>query len=212
MNALVLLLALTSTIVLRSGDRVVTEGAVREENGRVIFRAGGQLYSLAAHEVERVEKNEAATKDEKPVKRLRVSEEERKRLLAELEKNHGGTPAPRQPSLERAPEPPTKAEVAEQKREERQWRTEARALEESVRRAHEDVALLESRIAELQSKIQGLIAIGYKPHQFTYDTTQLVRTQERLPYARLALQRAQREYEQFREDARREGVPPGWLR
>ncbi len=72
--------------------------------------------------------------------------------------------------------------------------------------------LLESRAAELQAKIHSLVALGYKPAQFTYDTTELQRTRDRLPYARLEVTRALRANEQFREDARREGVLPGWLR
>ncbi|MDP9191610.1 MAG: hypothetical protein M3P06_07890 [Acidobacteriota bacterium] len=224
MNALLLLIALTSTLVLRSGDRISVEGTPVEKDGVVTFRAGGLLYSMPAAEVERIESENAAERvtvtsaaakaDEKKEtpRRKPVSEEERKRLLAELEKNHTGTPTPRDQTPPRLAPPPTRDEAKETRREEWQWRREARAHEENVRRANEELELLESRVDELQRKIQSFISLGYKPHQFTYDTTQLQRTIDQIPYARLEVTRAIRAHEQFRDDARRQGVLPGWLR
>lgn len=218
MNALLLLLAATSVLVLHSGDRIVIEGGIREERGVVKFRSEGLLYSLPASEIARVESvpeapppraEEASTP---PPRRLRVSEEERQRLLAELQNNHAGTPAPRGQGLENTTPPPTPGEKAAQKREEREWRSQARMYDENVRRAAEEVELLERRADELRSKISSLIASGYKPRDFTYDTTRLARTEEQLPYARLELARAERARDQFLDDARREGVLPGWLR
>lgn len=214
MNALVLLLTLTSTLVLRSGDRIAVEGKPAEKDGVVTFRSGGVLYSMPAIEVARIETEEPSTTTitVKPVavsRRPVVSEEERKRLLAELEQNHGGTPPPPPPQ----PSPlPTRAEVREQKREEAEWRREARTHEEAIRRANEELALLETRVGDLRAKIHSLLSLGYKPHQFTYDSSQLELTLTQIPYAQLEVTRAVRAYDQFREDARREGVMPGWLR
>jgi chromosome segregation ATPase len=212
MNALVLLLAMTSTLILHSGDRIVAEGAVTEKDGVVMFRSGGVLYSMPAVEIARIEKQDEAKREAPPVRKLRVSEQERKRLLAELEKNHSGTPPAKQPIVEKAPSAPTREDVADQKREEAQWRREARAYEEAVLRTREDLQLLHSRIDQLRAKIQSLVSLGYQPRQFTYDTAQLELTLQRIPAAELEVARAQRAYEQFREDARKEGVPPGWLR
>ncbi|HYO79490.1 MAG TPA: hypothetical protein VE010_23690 [Thermoanaerobaculia bacterium] len=221
MNALVLMLALTSTIVLRSGDRIPVEGAVREENGVVTFRAGRLWYSVPAAEVERIEKESdkvtvsapaEPAKTAKPRRPLAVSEEERKRLLAELEKNHSGVAQEPLPIPREIPQPPSRAEAAAQRREENYWRREARAHEESIRRAYEDLALLESRVEELREQIHSFVSLGYRPRQFTYQTTQLERTLQQLPYAKLEVTRAQRAFDQFREDARRQGVMPGWLR
>ncbi|HEU4887951.1 MAG TPA: hypothetical protein VFV49_08700 [Thermoanaerobaculia bacterium] len=219
MNALILLLVLNSTLVLHSGDRIAVEGKPVEKDGVLTFRSGGKLYSLPASEVVRIEEAEAPDAPEKPVvieakkpqplRRRPVSEEERKRLLAELEKNHGGTAPLPPPTL---PPAPTREEARELKREESSWRREARFHEEAVRRAREEVELLENRALDLQSKIQFLVAQGYKPKQFTYDTTQLEQTLAQLPYARLEVTRALRAQDQFLEDARREGVLPGWLR
>lgn len=223
MNALLLLLTLTSTIVLRSGDRIAVEGPVRAEKGVVIFRANGLFYSLPASEVERIEKQEPqpavrqeppaeAEKEKKIPRRLAVSEEERRRLLAELEKNHSGVAPESLPVLKEIPPPPSRAEAREARDEENRWRSEARAHEEAVRRANEDLALLETRAEELRSQIFSLVGLGYKPRQFTYQTTQLERTLAQIPHAELRVTRAVRAYEQFREDARRQGVMPGWLR
>ena len=42
--------------------------------------------------------------------------------------------------------------------------------------------------------------------------TQLAYAEDSIPNAALSVQRAQRAYDQFRDDARRQGVMPGWLR
>ena len=221
MNALLLFLVVTSTLVLRSGERIAVEGAVREENGIITFRSEGVLFSLPASEVERVElaeleENENEGQEPTPHaraarRRLKVSEEERKRLLDELSRNRSGVPAPQSQTEVVVPRQ-TERQARAEKAEESTWRRRARSHEEAVRRAIEDLELIEMRIRELESKILSLTSLGYVPSQFTYDTTQLMRSRERLPYARLAVERAQRAYDQFREDARREGVKPGWLR
>jgi hypothetical protein len=211
MNALALLLTLTSMIVLRSGDRIAVEGAVKEENGVVTFRSGGLLYSMPAAEVERIEKPEEKQEPAK-VRRLAVSDEQRRRLIEELEKNHAGGPVTELKPIKETPPPPSREEAEATRDEENEWRGRARMHEESMRQAREELELLESRIDDLQSQIQSFISLGYRPRQFTYQTTQLERTKEQLPYAKLALTRAERAYHEFREDARRQGVMPGWLR
>lgn len=212
MNALALLLTLTtSMIVLRSGDRIAVQGPVREADGVVTFRSGGLLYSVPASEVEKIDAGTAVS-EAQPVRRLRVSElrvseAERKRLIAELEKNHSGQPAaPLSPVVEITPAP---SEVRE---DEAYWRSQARAHEENVRRAQENLTLLETRASELQNQIHSFVSLGFQPRQFTYQTTQLARALEEIPYAKLEVTRADRVWQQFREDARRAGVMPGWLR
>ena len=208
MNALLLLLTLTtSTLVLRSGDRIAVEGTLREADGVYTFRSGGLLYSLPKSEVAGVEEPQPATA-EKPVWKLRVSEEERKRLLAELAKNSAGTPPPPPPRFVPEAEPQSVQPLGE----ESQWRMRARGHEENMRRAQEELALLETRAQELRDQIYSFLSLGFQPRQFTYQTTQLARTEERIPYAQLEVTRAERAWAQFKEDARRAGVMPGWLR
>lgn len=214
------------TLVLRSGQRIAVEGTIREDNDRLVFRqAGGALYSLPASEID-IEQTRAAMAPRAAVRveppagvtvvderlRLRVSESERARLLRELEQNHSGTAAPEQSLLERPPEPLTRAEVQAEAGEEWSWRNRARGYEESIRQAKENVYLLQARAANLQSKIFGLLSLGFKPAQFTYDTFQLQNTLDQLPSAELEVTRAERANVQFRDDARRQGVLPGWLR
>jgi hypothetical protein len=208
MNALGLLLTVAvSTLVLQSGEKIAVQGEIQKSHGVVVFRSNGVLYSLPASEIARVDEG-APAPPAPPVRRLRVSEEERRRLIAELEKNHAGTAPPRVASLEE-PLPPL---PAEDPGDEASWRAQAREHEENVRRAREDLALLETRIEELRNRIHSFISLGYKPRHFTYDTSELARAEEQIPYARLEVTRAERAWDQFREDARRAGVLPGWLR
>lgn len=205
-----------STLVLLSGERIPVDGPIEEKNGRVTFRSRGLLYSLPVAEIDETATAAAPKKEKAPpadgIVRLRVGEEERKRLLKKLEQNRAGQPPQRQPILEHAPTPPTSDEVAATKREESEWRRQARAHEESIRRAKEDLQLIESEIEALDREIRTLLSLGYSPRSFTHETTRLERLRERIPRARLEIERAQRAWDQFREDARREGVMPGWLR
>lgn len=222
MNALVLLALTASMIVLRSGDRIAVEGAVTQTKGVVTFRSGGLLYSLPAGEVEKIEQVAPAQPQTAPASQrgakpgnkeglvateLRVSEADRKRLIAELEKNHSGQPA--------APLPPpvvVTPDARELQEDEAWWRSKARMHEENLRRAQEEVLLLENRASELRDQIHTFLSLRYHPRQFTYQTTQLALTEEQIPYARLEVTRAERAWQQFREDARRAGILPGWLR
>ncbi|HUP46820.1 MAG TPA: hypothetical protein VM779_15040 [Thermoanaerobaculia bacterium] len=212
-----LLFVITATLVLRSGDRIDVSGPIREENGRIVFRVpGGGLYSLPVEEIDpeaTVALEDARRSAEQAsVRKLKVSAEERDRLLAELAQNRGGQPPLPQQTLTEALATPTAAARAAERDDEWRWRREARHYEERVRRAQENVQLLESRVADLESQIRGLLSVGFEPRQFSYQTTMLAAVREQIPAARLSVTQAQRAYDQFREDARRQGVLPGWLR
>lgn len=207
------LLILASTLVLRSGERIAIEGPLTEKNGVVVFRSGGALYSIPATEVDETATRAANDTGEdvrQPARRLKVSAAERQRLLRELETNHSGQPGPefKSPDGPPAREPSSPAPDPE----EWNWRQRARAYEESVRQSKENLDLLVIRADQLRAEIRGLVALGWKPQSFTYQTTQLAYTEEAIPGAELSVQRAQRAYDLFREDARRMGVMPGWLR
>jgi hypothetical protein len=208
------ILILATTLVLRSGDRIVLDAPYTEQNGVVFFRSAGALYSVPATEIDA-----AATKAESEApaeaegtRHLKVSAAERDRLIRELQLNHAGKPAPEQRWQTEPPPEPSPDELADQKGEEWRWRHEARAYEESLRQAKEDVDLLVTRVDRLRGEIRGLLSLGWKPESFTYQTTQLARAQEQIPAAQLEVERAQRAWDQFREDARRQGILPGWLR
>lgn len=212
--ALLLLTALTvptPTLVFRGGKRLDVDGNVRVDQGRVIFRSGGALYSVPEGEVDLIATRDAgaiSVVKADPTMRLKVSEAERVRLLKELEQNHNGTPST-------ATLPPLPASDREQPGvpgDEWTWRRDAQNYEESIRRAHEELDLLTSKAEQLKAHIAGLLSLGYKPHQFTYDSTALQYTIEQIPRAELEVARAERAFALFKENARKQGVPPGWLR
>jgi len=201
---------LTTTLILRNGTRFEVDGPIREEKGRIIFRSGS-LYSIPLADVDMEATRAAVTK---PIvatndtdKKLRVSAAERDRLLRELEQNHSGKPAA-EIKLEKV----TEAREPEEKGDEWSWRKAARAHDEAVRRAKEDVDLLRTRAETLKRQIEQFVALRYSPSQFTYQSSELQLTLDQIPTAELEVKRAQRANEQFREDARRQGIMPGWLR
>jgi len=207
------LLILVTTLVLRSGDRISLDAPPSEQNGVVVFRSAGALYSMPASEIDR-EATKAANEPVQPQtgRKLKVTPAERDRLLKELSQNHAGKPATEQ-RWQKEPVPqPTAEEAADQKSEEWKWRRAAREYEESVRQAKENRDLLMDRADRLRAQIRGFIALGFKPQSFTYQTTQLQRVEEQIPAADLEVQRTQRAWDQFREDARKQGIMPGWLR
>jgi hypothetical protein len=205
--------AITTTLILRNGTRFEVEGPIREEQARIIFRTEGKLYSIPLADVDMDATRAAVTKavvvTSDSGKKLKVSATERERLLRELEQNHTGKPSSAAAG-DHLPEP---REVAEpSNRDEWSWRLAARAHEEAIRRAKEDVELLRTRESALKEQIQQFFALGYRAKQFTYQSTELEITQAQLPAAELEVTRAQRENDQFREDARKQGIMPGWLR
>ena len=215
MTALLLITALTiqtNTLVLRNGDRIAIEGVVRVDGPQVLFRAGGALYTIPTQDVDL----DASRSDQLPAPiqaetrgRLRVTPEERDRLLRDLEQNHSGTAPPPAPLTVVASTPPYERQINE---DEWSWRQRVHAYEENIRRAEEDVDMLENKAEALKAHIAGLLSLGFKPSQFTYDTTLLAYTVDQIPRAQLEVVRAQRQYDQFRDDARKQGVTPGWLR
>lgn len=207
------LLIVASTLVLRSGERIAIEGPVTQQNGVVIFRSGGALYSMPAREVDELATraaNDTGEDVQKSPRRLRVTAAERERLLRDLERNHGGG-APVEFKVPEGP-PAREPSAPAADPDEWNWRQRARGYEESVRQATENLDMLLNRADQLRAEIRGLIALGWKPQSFTYQTTQLAYTEEAIPGAELTVTRAQRAYDQFREDARRMGIMPGWLR
>ena len=204
----------TPQLILRDGVRIDVDGPVKVENGQVIFRVGGTLYSVPADEVDlmamRVISTPLNLAKSAERARLRVTEAERNRLLRDLEQNHVGKPAPAEAL--RIPPGPTSEQREQATDDEWTWRRQARSYEETIRRAQENVDLLQDRADQLKAHIANLLSLGYKPNQFSYETTQLAYTIEAIPSAQLEVQRAERRYDQFRDEARRRGVMPGWLR
>jgi len=217
MNFATLALLTFSTLILRTGERIEVQGIAREHEGRIVFRsAGGSLYSIPLSEIDREATRTASDDRIEPASnwgRLKVSAEHRDRLLRELERNHAGQPPPAQRLLEELPPPPpTRAELAAETADEWEWRRRARSHEESIRRTKENLELLIIRAERLNAEILTLASLGFRSNQFSYQLAVLQQTRERIPYAELDVTRAERGWNQFRDDARRQGVLPGWLR
>jgi len=206
-------LFLLSSLVLRSGQHIDLAEPWHEERGRVVFRStDGTLYSVPKEDVDldatRALAAPPLVANVPGEMKLKVSEAEKKRLIAELEQNHNGTPPTRGTVLG-----VTMIEEDEKPNDDEwTWRNRARGYEERLRQAKEDHDLLVAKAQALRNHISGLLSLGYRPSQFSYDSTQLAYTLEAIPQAELEVTRAQRAYDQFRDDARRQGVPPGWLR
>ncbi len=206
----------TQILVLRSGVHLAVDGEVTEQDGRVLFRSGGSLYSLPASEVDldstRAGGSVVEVRAERDRPHIKVSEAEKQRLLHELEQNHRGTPA--SPDAGRVPHDPSEFQTPLEKgsSEEWTWRRGARAHEEEIRQAKENLQLLTDKVSQLRAQIAGFLSLGYKPAQFSYQTTELQATLDAIPQAELAITRAERAYAEFRDDARRLDVKPGWLR
>jgi hypothetical protein len=228
------------TLVLHSGERLDVRPDVRIEEGLVVFRAeGGSLHSIPLSEIdlERTElANQAPRRTSAPAgpkrsvdqarndleemladrtlsgRSLVVSDEEKERLIEEAAKSRGvpGPPAPLTPSTPEASRPAPSS--AESSRDEWAWRERSRSHHERVRRAKEELQLLIEKERRLQDEILGLLSLGYDPNQFNLQVLQLAHTRDSLPRAQLNLRRAERELAQFKEDARRQGILPGWLR
>ena len=201
-----------TNLVLRSGERFDVDGPIRQEQGRVIFRVEGILYSIPLAEVDldvtRAAENVSVVRGDERM-RLKKSKEERARLVRELEQNHSGTtPSPR------AAPPPSRerSETAQDNRDEWTWRRSARTYEDALRQSQEELQLLQDRVEKLRYEISGFLSLGYKPNQFSYQTTELQYAIDSIPRAELQVARARRALDQFRDDARRQGVLPGWLR
>lgn len=213
-----LALAFVSILVFRSGHQIEVVGPVNYQRDTAVFRAAssGALYSIPSSEIDRPASDRATElanrREEEKRKKLKVTPEEAKRLIDELQQNHGGTAPPRQATLETPPVAQTEQEKKVDSADEWRWRREARTYDEGVRQAQENLDLLESRIRATEDRITGFLQLGYKPAQFTYDTSQLQQMREAIPDAELALRRAERARAQFLDDARRQGVLPGWLR
>ena len=215
MNAATLLLAVVmNTLVLRSGDRIAIAGPAQRANGVVVFRVeGGALYSIPETEVDldatqKANGENAGPQQQALPRKLKVSAAERDRLIKQLEQSHG-EPA-ELPSYD-SPRGKDKAEP-DKSADEARWHAAARQHEEWIRSAQGRVEDLHATADRLRDSIRTYMGLGYSPDNFSYLTMQLSNVEAQIPQAEREVERAQRAYDDFREDARKQGILPGWLR
>lgn len=217
-------LLLATVLTLDGGSRIEGE-IVERANGRVIVRtATGVLYSLAESSIrsESVtpvslpEVRATAVKRERsarlPDLKIRVADAEKKRLLAELSKNHSGKTAPKQSWEIARAEPAEEQLVVTERSDESYWREESRKRGEAVLQAKERLELMTRREQELEDTVRMMLATGVNPDYMGHQMNALADARTMRDQARLDIGRAERDFRALQEDARREGILPGWLR
>jgi hypothetical protein len=230
----------SDAIVLRSGERIAISGGVTLDGSRAVFRTpDGSLFSLPVDEIDvdatanpspaPAERRKARTAAENKAlddlvratssrslsnRTLVVSAEEKRRLLEELKDSRGipVAPQPYQPLTFDDSEAKPKEMAGSRTSDEWYWRDRARGYQERVRQQKENLQMLVSKEQQLSDEIIGLLNLGYNGNQFSYQVLSLARVRDQIPYARLELERAERSLAQFMDDARRQGILPGWLR
>jgi len=230
LSASALFTAPVDTLVLTNGQHIAVRGEIRTLDGKAVFHnRSGSLYSLPLAEIdldvtqrladEALTKADEKTKDGKKQEptalRIRVSDARKQLLLSELEKSRGtpgeiNRPRPVPPPSSEARAAGVEVQVT-RKDDEWYWRGEARRYEENVRQRQEELTLLIDKEQRLNDNVLGLLSLGYKSQQFSYQVLQLEQVRDQLVYAKLEVTRAERAFDQFRDDARRQGILPGWL-
>jgi hypothetical protein len=220
-------------ILLRSGQAIPVRGEVREDGNRLVFTTpAGRLYSIPIEEVDLEAMRRAAGPEspptaeesgdasrstpEGPRREIRVSEEEKKRLLEELSRNRRGQPPPLQKSLtaeglEEELDRSARKRAADEIEAEL-WRERARVRRETLARAREQLASLQTRERRLQDEILTLSSMGYSGDQMVGQIMQLENTRSQMDRTREAIGAAERAWADLQEEARRAGALPGWLR
>jgi hypothetical protein len=216
-------------IVLRSGAVMNVTEVVRLERGRVIFAgADGALFSIRLSDID-VEATDArlqaggkpgaagdapgqsaSEEGEYLRRRLPVSEEEKRRILAEMEaRSHTGRAAP-QPAYEE-PEPDLRVAIRG-KTDEEEWRRRSRAHRDAVERVQRELDLAIRQERQLNDVVLFLAGRSQDASNYGYLVHQLQDVRSMIPRIRISLEQAEQAWQRFQDDARRQGVLPGWLR
>ena len=220
--------ATVTTIELRSGEIIAADGVVEQQGSRTVFRVGTRAFSLASEEIVSLEVHEAVpTAAPEPAlprteaihvsavpprtSTLNVDRQTAERVLNAIQPATEGTgrdqralPAP----VTFPPPSPDEPDPGD----EHYWRERWRQAQDGVADARQDLEWLRARERRLNDEILSLIALGYHESQMGRQAWQLQNTRDEIERAALRIQRAERELTRVRNDARREGAPPAWLR
>lgn len=102
----------------------------------------------------------------------------------------------------------TSAEGKSKKREKAWWAEQSKTLKERIKK-------LENKIKELELKVNSLstqFLIEQRPFEHARVKSELERAKGELIRARNELKAAEKELEALYDKARKEGIPPGWVR
>lgn len=210
-----------TALELRGGEVLISEMPPVRDGTRVIVRMNGRVLSLAAEEVVRSypfrPPDTVASARERPDGGLREDRDAVSRRFAALSRpDSRQASAPSHappPQLIPAPvtDPGPRAD-APPEREESYWRNRSRVANERVIQAREELKLLVDREQRLNDEMLALLSLGYDESAMGRHAWQLQTTRDSIDYATLEVRRAERALQDFQEEARREGIYPGWLR
>jgi hypothetical protein len=118
-----------------------------------------------------------------------------------------------------AAEPPPSSEPSESEAGEREpakneayWRGQREARQNAIRGAEERIKAIQARMAELSSDLNPQAADVMDPDRLRKRDIELREKADELVQAREALAAARANLANLDEEARRAGVPPGWVR
>ncbi|MDX1583553.1 MAG: hypothetical protein R3338_08135 [Thermoanaerobaculia bacterium] len=213
-------------IVLLNGAVIEVEELVRVERGRLIYAdADDVLYSVRLTDVD-VEATDARLpanrRDPVPERahraeavgsplpgKLPVSEEEKQRILEEMEsRNHTGRSSP--PAI--AELEPDREESVEGETDEWKWRSQARRFDRALEEAKQRLEAAKQRERELNDLLLFFAGSTGDATNYSYLAYQLSDLRSLIPRLETAVRNAEKARAQFLNDARRQGIPPGWLR
>lgn len=113
-----------------------------------------------------------------------------------------------QPSEREGPETKPKAPA----KDEEHWRAEREAREKAIHDLQDGIKALERRIGELQGDLNPNAADVMDPDRLKKRDAELREKAEALERSKSALEQARQNLANLDEDARRAGVPAGWVR
>jgi polyhydroxyalkanoate synthesis regulator phasin len=116
------------------------------------------------------------------------------------------------PAAARSAARPAADDSAARAREQAAWRGRAAAARADVARSEARVAQLERQLAELANPMRYRQQNPQDPYNVLTQDQERVGLQQQLEEARRAVDAAKKALENLEEEARRRGVPPGWLR
>lgn len=217
-------------LVLRSGAVLPIEEVVSVEDGLLIFVGRDSVvYSLPVRQVDvmateaRLHSRESRPATHPPAgrkaegpgfpadDRLPHSDEEKARILKEIESySHTGVSG-RGATHDRTA--PSDLEVTvEGGSDEQSWRSAALGYRREIAGLEDRLRILKRRERAINDQLLYLAGASGNAGGYGYLVIELSDLRTEIPLTRARLSRAEKEFAQFRRRARREGVPPGWLR
>jgi hypothetical protein len=114
------------------------------------------------------------------------------------------------PKSAEVPAPPTSSESSDTAQREAAWRGRASALRDAITAAEKSIPQIEDRIAGLRNDRNQANVMD--PNREQNRQAEITKAQAELESVRAGLERSRQALADLEEEARRNGIPPGWLR